>query len=87
MKFGPTFCGPKGLPAGEALRLGLLVSGDDYELLFGVPPDRVAELEAAAVASGTPVTRIGRIEPGEGVRVLGSAGVPLDLGPGGYRHF
>ncbi len=43
-----------------------LAGGDDYELLFTVPPDRCAAVER--LASVTPVTRIGRIRGGTGVR-------------------
>jgi thiamine-monophosphate kinase len=59
----------------------ILTGGDDYELLFTVPPERerdIAEL---------PATVIGRMEPGGGVRVLDDVGRALDLGRGGYRHF
>jgi thiamine-monophosphate kinase len=59
----------------------VLTGGEDYELLFTVPPARERELR------DLPVTVIGRMEPGKGVRVLDDAGQPLDLGAGGYRHF
>jgi thiamine-monophosphate kinase len=59
----------------------VLTGGEDYELLFTVAPARESEL------CGLPVTVIGRMEPGKGVRVLDDAGQPLDLGAGGYRHF
>ena len=53
-------------------RRGLaLAGGDDYELLFTVPPDRCTGLER--LASVTPVTRIGRIRGGTGVRCDGMA--------------
>jgi len=49
--------------------------------LFTLPPDRASEL------AGLPVTVIGRMEAGNGVRVLDGGGNVLDLGAGGYRHF
>jgi thiamine-monophosphate kinase len=59
----------------------VLTGGEDFELLFTLPPARESELQ------GLPVTVIGRMEPGSGVRVLDDAGRALDLGAGGYRHF
>jgi thiamine-monophosphate kinase len=59
----------------------ILTGGDDYELLFTLAPERLSELD------GLPVTVIGHMEAGSGVRVRDHAGRPLDLGRGGYRHF
>lgn len=65
----------------------VLTGGDDYELLFTAPPDRQAEILAAAGAAGVPVTAIGRIEAAEGVRVLDPAGQDMALAGVGWRHF
>ena len=65
----------------------VLTGGDDYELLFTAPPARQAAVRAAAKAAGVPVTVIGRIEPGQGVRVLDSAGAEIPLDGVGWRHF
>lgn len=43
--------------------------GEDYELLAAVPPDRVAELDAAAGALGTRLTKIGSVREGTGARI------------------
>ena len=59
----------------------VLTGGEDFELLFTLPPERESEL------AGLPVTVIGRMEAGSGVRVLDERGNALDLGAGGYRHF
>jgi len=59
----------------------VLTGGEDYELLFTVPPARGRQLR------DLPVTVIGRMEPGKGIKVLDDAGDPLYLGSGGYRHF
>jgi thiamine-monophosphate kinase len=68
--------------AREPERLASLITGgDDYELLFTLPQALETEL------AGLPVTVIGRMEAGQGVRVLDGAGRALALGPGGYRHF
>jgi thiamine-monophosphate kinase len=65
----------------------VLSGGDDYELLFTAPPDRRTAVEAAAAAAGVPVTIIGRIDAGEGVRVLDPAGAAIPLDGVGWRHF
>jgi thiamine-monophosphate kinase len=59
----------------------VLTGGEDFELLFTLPPERESEL------AGLPVTVIGRMEAGSGVRVLDDRGNALNLGAGGYRHF
>jgi thiamine-monophosphate kinase len=64
-----------------------LAGGDDYELLFSAPEGAAAAIAAVARETGVPVTAIGRIEAGSGVRVLDRDGAPLALAQGGYRHF
>lgn len=61
---------------------GLLVfsGGDDYELLFTVPPDK-SHLVPADCA------RIGEITEGNGVIVRGDDGQPMELKHKGFRHF
>jgi thiamine-monophosphate kinase len=54
-----------------------LAGGDDYELLFTAPVARRAAVAAAAQASGTPVTRIGRIEAEPGLRLVDAQGRPV----------
>jgi thiamine-monophosphate kinase len=65
----------------------VLTGGDDYELLFTVPPEREAGVRAAAEAAGVPLTVIGRIETGRGVRVLASDGSEMPLAGAGWQHF
>jgi thiamine-monophosphate kinase len=62
--------------------------GEDYELLFTAPAPEADRLAArVTAATGTPVTRIGRIEPaGAGVRYRDAAGRPRTLPPG-FQHF
>ncbi|MFQ6686350.1 thiamine-phosphate kinase, partial [Bordetella pertussis] len=41
----------------------------------------------AAHGAGAPVSRIGRILAGQGLRVLDADGAPLGELPGGFDHF
>lgn len=65
----------------------LLHGGDDYELLFTADPTRRAEVEAAARSSGTPVTRIGRLEAAPGLRLQTTDGRLQDWPLRGFDHF
>jgi thiamine-monophosphate kinase len=65
----------------------VLAGGDDYELIVTAPPERGAQIKAAARAAKTPIARIGRIEPGAIVAITDEAGTPVSLARGGYRHF
>ena len=68
-----------------AVRLRLATGGDDYELVCACRPERVAGLQAAAKAAGTPFEVIGRFHAGEGVTATfdGEVLAPASLG---YRH-
>ncbi len=62
----------------------LLRGGDDYELLFTVPPARQHHLATVE----TPVTRIGTMINGAGVTIYDAANTPIPLDDlKGYRHF
>ena len=64
----------------------VLAGGDDYELLFTAPADRAEKVAAAASASGTAVTNIGRVT-GSGVVVRDEGGAAIELDGAGYTHF
>lgn len=65
-----------------------LTGGEDYELLFAVPPSRASSFIRAAARRGTSLSRIGRLEAGAGVRLVDEAGRALPLpGNGGWDHF
>lgn len=68
------------------LREAVMTGGDDYELLFTAPPDRVTAVGAASERAGVPVTEIGFVEAGQGVRVLDETGQPLHFARTGYVH-
>ncbi len=82
---------PKGqfdtkIPDALALQC-VLAGGDDYELVFTAPPARAAAVQAAAQASGTPVTRIGRTEAAGGLRVVDGSGALLPGPWASFDHF
>ncbi|MGN6655302.1 MAG: thiamine-phosphate kinase [Rhodanobacter sp.] len=64
-----------------------LGGGDDYELCFCVPPDRLSQVQGDLSRLGCGVTRIGRIVAGAGVRVRGHDGGWMELGTAGWEHF
>ena len=64
-----------------------LSGGDDYELCFTVPANRLAEVQSDLSRLGCGVTRIGRIVEGNGVRVRGADGEWLSLERQGWEHF
>ncbi len=74
----------RGLPGA---RLSALTGGDDYELLFTLPPEHAQHLPALAERGGVAVSVIGRITAEPGLRVLDANGRPLALERTGYRHF
>jgi thiamine-monophosphate kinase len=61
-----------------------LSGGDDYELLFTVPPGRAAAVPPAG-PGGVPLSRVGRIESGEGA-VLRAASGDRDVSGLGHDH-
>ncbi len=65
----------------------LAAAGDDYELLFAAPAGATEAILAFSSLLQIPVTRIGWIEAGTGVRLVDDDGraIPVDLA--GYRHF
>ncbi|HEY6099073.1 MAG TPA: hypothetical protein VIW03_06570, partial [Anaeromyxobacter sp.] len=62
-----------------------LSGGEDYELCVTVPARRVAAALRAAARAGTPLTAVGRITRGAGVRVLEPGGA-LHAVPPGHDH-
>jgi len=66
---------PEGVSAEEAAS-----GGDDYELLFTIPPARREAAEAAAT-----VTWLGEVDAGGGLVLVGEDGLPV-VGLRGYEH-
>jgi len=71
----------------ELIRQCTLAGGDDYELLFTAPPTQRGAVAAAAQASGTPVTRIGRIEAQPGLRLVDAQGQAMAQRYASFDHF
>ena len=65
----------------------VLSGGDDYELLFTAPSEAADGISAAARQFGVPVTAIGHIDVGRGVKVIGLEGYEIKLMNTGFRHF
>ncbi|PUE12883.1 thiamine-phosphate kinase [Limnohabitans sp. T6-20] len=65
----------------------ILSGGDDYELVFCAPPSASASVQAAAQASGTRVTRIGRITSTPTLVLLDAQGQTVHSRFSSFDHF
>ena len=65
----------------------LASGGDDYELLFAASAEAAEAIAALSAGLGLPITAIGRIEAGDGVRFVDLAGQTIPVAAAGYRHF
>ncbi|MEN8132802.1 MAG: thiamine-phosphate kinase [Pseudomonadota bacterium] len=65
----------------------VLTGGDDYELLFTVPQDKVQKLIKATASLSYDITRIGQIEPQRDLRIWGRDEQEYVLETAGYKHF
>jgi thiamine-monophosphate kinase len=70
----------------EAAREYALTGGEDYELLFTVPLARLGAMNTAIARGLGPVTRIGSVVRGKGVRVFARGGV-MQFSGSGFDHF
>jgi len=64
-----------------------LTGGDDYELCFTVPADKVAQCQQLIADGVLTATAIGQIIQGEGVRCVDQQGSPFEISSSGYTHF
>jgi thiamine-monophosphate kinase len=71
----------------EAALTCVLSGGDDYELLFTAPNVQRDAVQTAALASQTPVTRIGQIEATPGLRLMDRQGQAVQRGFVSFDHF
>ena len=74
------------LAPGDAGRLAAATAGDDYELLIAAPPESRAALLTLSEAARLRLTRVGRVEAGEGFSVIGEGGTPVPVPRLGYEH-
>jgi thiamine-monophosphate kinase len=65
----------------------VLSGGDDYELVFTAPPASQHAVQAAALSSGTPITRIGRIAPNKGLVLMDDRGNVVQHDFRSFDHF
>jgi thiamine-monophosphate kinase len=70
-----------------ALMTRVLAGGDDYEILFTAPAENLDAIAGIARRLDLPLTVIGRMTSGEGVRVIGADGADVALESAGFRHF
>ena len=84
---------PLSAAASEAVRClpqimrSIVSGGDDYQVLFAVGADDVANMLTAANAVGLLVQLLGTLEPGHGVTLLDASGTSIPLESAGYDHF
>ncbi|MCK5273223.1 MAG: thiamine-phosphate kinase, partial [Alphaproteobacteria bacterium] len=83
---------PLSAPAAAALRgdpglmEAILTGGDDYELLFTAAPGYAGRIAALASDISLPLTPIGRITAGGGLRVMGVDGEAMVFARKGWTH-
>ena len=68
----------------EQARLLAASGGEDYELLACLPSERASEAADAVRESGCPLTEIGEVLEGDGVRIRDRSGAALEII--GYDH-
>ena len=71
---------------GEIEPAALATGGDDYELVFTALAEASEAIERLALELALPITAIGTIEAGQGVRLVDAAGNGVSVGRGGWRH-
>lgn len=65
----------------------VVAGGGDYEIVFSIPPDRLAAFHEAVRAVPVQVTGIGVLKPGQGVALYDDSGNALHFRASGYDHF
>jgi thiamine-monophosphate kinase len=63
-----------------------LEGGEDYELLFSAPAERVGAIEALGAQLGLPLTACGQLRRGAGIELLGETGV-IQFSASSFDHF
>jgi len=70
----------------RSLREAILTGGDDYELLFTTSPAQAPAIAALAGSLDLPLTRVGAMAAGTGVRVVDETGAAIPLTKTGWTH-
>jgi thiamine-monophosphate kinase len=65
----------------------MLAGGDDYELLFTAPEAATGAILEAGRAAEVPVTRFGRVDAIDGLRLVDAAGRAVTDRFGSFDHF
>ncbi|HTQ34399.1 MAG TPA: thiamine-phosphate kinase [Stellaceae bacterium] len=65
----------------------LVAAGDDYELLFTAPPEAGDEIASLGGGLNLPISEIGEIVAGAGVRLTDADGRDVPVERAGWRHF
>jgi thiamine-monophosphate kinase len=68
-------------------RLAAATSGDDYELLFAAAPDRAGQIAAIGARLALPLTAIGSVEAGSGLRLVDGGEAVVLPARLGWEHF
>ena len=71
----------------EAARSCLLAGGDDYELCFTAPASRHEQVRDISRRLDLPLTPIGIVREGAGLRLLDGNGREMPIGARGFDHF
>ena len=74
-------------PKHRDARLQLATGGDDYQVLMTIPEKSLSGLKKQADKVGIPITVIGKVTTGLGVKCRDSQGNEIDVEKPGYRHF
>lgn len=61
--------------------------GDDYEIVFTAPQSCHAEIDMLSSELAIPITKIGKVEKEEGVRLVDQAGDLVQIDKVGFQHF
>jgi thiamine-monophosphate kinase len=77
----------KAVAAEPKLIQTILTGGDDFEVVAAVPPKALGALKAAAQAARVPLTDIGGVVAGKGVRFRATDGRTLRFAHASFSHF
>ena len=82
-----SYSGATGIFSSEKQLQYVLAGGDDYELVFTAPTAAREAVQTASAQTGTPVTRIGRMEINPGLRLIDAVGRVVPNTFASFDHF